>query len=105
MKDPFLDEPTPLGVNVSCTEAYWTFIATHKHPVLEGEEEQVRETLRKPDEVRRSRYDANVFLPYRRFEQRWLCAVVRIREGRGFIVTAYPTDALKSGVVTWKNSK
>ena len=105
MSELLFDVVTPLGFNVRCTEAYWTFIVTHKHPVLKGQEEQIWLTLRQPDEVRRSRYDENVHLLYRKVESRWLCAVVRIKEGTGFLITAYPTDAVKAGEIIWKSSK
>ncbi len=105
MSELLFDVVTPLGFNVRCTEAYWTFIVTHKHPVLKGQEEQIRQTLRRPDEVRRSRYDGNVYLMYRKVESRWLCAVVRFKVGTGFLITAYPTDAVKAGESIWKSSK
>ena len=105
MSEPLFDVLTPLGFNVRCTEAYWTFIVTHKHPVLRGQEEQVRQALRQPEQVRRSRHDEDVYLMYRKVGPRWLCAVVRLKKGDGFLITAYPTDAIKAGVIVWKSSK
>jgi hypothetical protein len=96
---------SPIGFSVQCTESHWTFIVTYKHPVLSGKEGDVYLTLSQPDEVRRSKYDHEVYLLYRRFEKRWLCAVVRVRDAEGFLVTAYPTDALKSGETIWTSSQ
>ena len=36
---------TPLGFAVRCSEAYWQFIISEKHPVLAGREAEVKETL------------------------------------------------------------
>lgn len=96
---------TPLGFTVRCTRTYWEFVVMHKHPVLRGREREVQETLANPDEVRRSRKDWNVLLFYRGAAPRWLCAVARRGEGSGFLITAYPTDAIKIGEVIWTRSK
>jgi len=96
---------TPLGFVVWCFREYWKFIATQKHPVLAGREKEVAEVLADPDEVRQSRKDADVFLFYRGAAPRWLCAVVRRDGEAGFLITAYPTDAIKAGVTVWTKSK
>jgi hypothetical protein len=97
--------PTPLGFSVRCTRPYWSFIVSQKHPVLAGHEEEVQQTLADPDEIRRSRKDPSVFLFYRGSSPRWLCAVVRRENGEGFLITAYPTDAIKAGDQIWTKSK
>lgn len=97
--------PTPLGFRVRCTRAYWEFIVTYKHPVLRGQEREIEEVLANPDEARRSRRDPSVLLFYHGSEPRWLCAVVRREDGSGFLITAYPTDAIKAGETIWKRSK
>jgi len=33
--------------------------------------------------------------------KRWTCAVVKRTQNEGFLVTAYPTDAIKEGVRIW----
>ena len=96
---------TPIGFTVRCTKVYWTFVVSEKHPTLAGHEGDVRETLADPDEVRRSRRDANVYLFYRGTKPRWLCAIVRREDGSGFLITAYPTDIIKIGEVIWTRSK
>ncbi len=55
-----------------------------------------------PEEIRRSKSDANVYLFYRtRRNRRWVCAMSK-QEGRtGFLITAYPTDAIKEGEKIW----
>lgn len=96
---------TPLGFTVHCTRTYWEFIVKHKHPVLLGREEEVARVLADPDEVRRSRKDPQVLLFYRSTSPRWLCAVARREDSTGFLITAYPTDAIKIGKTIWTRSK
>jgi hypothetical protein len=93
---------TPLGFRVRVTRTYWELIITVKHPVMKGREADVRETLQAPDEIRVSKRDPNVFLFYKPERiGRWVCAVTKRLNGEGFLVTTYPTDAIKEGVRIW----
>lgn len=56
---------TPLGFRVRVRRAYWELIVTVKHPVMAGREDDVKETLRNPGEIRRSRNDPDVYLFYK----------------------------------------
>ena len=69
---------------------------------MAGRESLVRSALEAPDEVRQSRIDSQVLLFYKaEATKRWTCAVVkRVAEG-AFLITAYPTDAIKEGVRIW----
>lgn len=96
---------TPLGFTVRCTRQYWNFIASEKHPTLAGQEQAVAQVLSDPDEVRRSRKDPAVLLFYRGEHPRWLCAVTRRENSTGFLITAYPTEAIKAGETLWTRSK
>ena len=96
---------TPLGFSVRCTRAHWAFLVSHKHPALAGHEEDVRRALEDPDEVRRSRKVPDVLLFYSGRAPRWLCAVARRENDTGFLVTAYPTDAIKAGETIWTRSR
>src|SRR6266508_5400943 len=102
-KDLFFEVMTPLGFRVRVTHAYWELIVTIKHPVMAGREEDVKKTLEQPDEIRQSKSDQNVYLFYKaEREKRWICAVSkRTSEIEGFLVTTYPTDAIKEGVQVW----
>ncbi|GJL50953.1 MAG: hypothetical protein NPIRA01_21800 [Nitrospirales bacterium] len=100
----FQVEP-PLELTVRCSTDYWTFIVSEKHPVLIGKEQDVQRVLREPNEIRRSKKDPNVLLFYGMSENRWLCAVVRKENGTGFVITAYPTDTIKTGDAIWIRSK
>ena len=93
---------TPLGFRVRVTRAYWELIVTVKHPVMAGREADVQATLQSPNEIRVSKRDANVFLFYKPERMgRWVCAVAKRLDGEGFLVTTYPTDAIKEGVRKW----
>ena len=94
---------TPLGFCVRVTHAYWDVIVNIKHPVMTGREVDVKNTLAQPDEIRRSRSDAQVYLFYRAEPLgRWVCAVSKqVDETYGFLITADPTDAVNEGVTVW----
>jgi hypothetical protein len=93
---------TPLGVRVRVTRQLWQLIIDVKHPVMARHEHDLGETLRDPEQVRRSRSDPAVYLFYRRQRAgRWLCAVVKRLDGEGFLISAYPTDAIKEGEPLW----
>jgi hypothetical protein len=102
LADQAFQEMTPLGFEVRATSVYWELIVSVKHPVMQGEEDVVRATLRSPDQIRRSRRDPDVYLFYKLSRPgRWNCVVARRLNGEGFLVTAYPTDAVKEGDVVW----
>jgi hypothetical protein len=101
-QDIFFEVMTPLGFRVRVTHAYWELIVTIKHPAMAGREEDVKKLLEQPDEIRQSKSDQNVYLFYKaEREKRWICAVSRQTGEEGFLITAYPTDAIKEGVSVW----
>jgi hypothetical protein len=92
---------TPLNFTVRTSAAYWQKLIV-KHPDMAELCDLVQETLRDPDEIRRSSQDPNVLLFYRSHrEHRWVVAVARKLNGDGFLVTAYQTDAIKEGESIW----
>ena len=96
------DVETPLNFRVHVTRSYWEMIVNVKHPVMAGREEDVRNTLEHPDEIRLSRKDSGVYMFYKsERERRWVCAVARRLNGDGFLIITYPTDAVKQGVKIW----
>lgn len=95
---------TPLGFIVRVSGNYWTLIVTIKHPVMCRREADVQNTLKEPDEIRQSRNDPTVYLFYKlERPKRWICAVVKRLNGDGFLVTTFPTDAIKEGQLIWSN--
>ena len=101
--DILFNVPTPLGIDVRTSRRYWRLDVVAKHDVMLGREDDVTDTLQNPDEVRRSRRDPEVFLFYRSERPgRWTCAVIkRINDDEGFLMTAYPTNAIKKGDLIW----
>ena len=101
-QDVLFEISTPLGFRVRVTKSYWEFIHKIKHPVMSGREKDVMETLENPDEIRVSKRDTSVYLFYKPERAgRWVCAVARQINGDGFLITAYPTDAIKEGKRIW----
>ena len=100
--DILFEVSTPLGFRVRVTHSYWELIVSVKHPVMRSREADVQDVLHTPDEVRQSRSDPAVFLFYRSEQPgRWLCAVVKRLNDEGFLITTYPTDAIKEGERIW----
>lgn len=101
-EDTLFEVPTPLSFSVRITRNCWELIVTIKHPVMHGCEIDVQDTLRTPDEIRRSRSDPAVLLFYRLERPgRWICAVAKRLNDEGFLITTYPTDAIKEGERVW----
>lgn len=93
---------TPLEFRVRVTSERWKLIVTAKHPVMAGREGLVRSALEAPDEIRQSRIDPQVLLFYKaEATMRWTCAVAKRLADSAFLITAYPTDAIKEGVQIW----
>jgi len=102
-KELLFEVMTPLGFSVRVTKDYWELIVTIKHPIMAGREEDVRKALEQPDEIRQSKSDEMVFLFYKEERQkRWICAVSKQAGLEGFLITTYPTDAIKEGVRIWR---
>src|SRR5262245_54858612 len=100
--DLLFEVRTPLGFWVRVSKARWELITLIKHPVMAGREAIVQAALERPDEVRQSRRVADVFLFYRAAgASRWVCAVAKDAGQQAFLITAYPTDAIKEGTRVW----
>ena len=92
-----------LGKSIRTTDAYWDKIIREKHPIMRGKEEDVKKTIRNPDEVRQSKIDKNVFLYYRMVKKmRYICVVVRHENRHGYVITIYLTEEMKEGNTVWK---
>jgi hypothetical protein len=94
--------PTPLGFRVHITNGYWDLMVNFKHPAMAGRADDVKDTLQNPGEIRQSRSVSDVYLFYKPERiGRWVCAVARRLNGEGFLITAYPTEAVKEGELAW----
>jgi hypothetical protein len=76
-----------------------------KHPMMAGKEELVKDALREPSEVRRSRNDRSVFIYYRTSGKRFGAVVCKHLDGEGYIIAAYITDKIKIGEVVWEKQR
>jgi hypothetical protein len=93
---------TPLGFRVRVSQSSWERIVGFKHPVMDGKEDEVRQALSSPDEVRLSKVDNSVYLFYLlKSNRRWVCAVSKRLQEEGFLITSYLTDAIKEGERIW----
>lgn len=89
---------TPSGVTIRTTKDYWERIITTKHPSIAKYEPQVQESLKDPDEIRRSQQDTKVNLYYKSIGKVYVCVVAdHIDSKEGYIITAYLTDRIKEG--------
>ncbi len=69
---------------------------------MAGRELDVQAALTAPDEIRLSRSHPDVYLFYKsEGTKRWVCAVTKRLDGDGFLITTYPTDAIKEGERLW----
>lgn len=91
-----------LGKRIRVTESYWNFIVTVKHTYMRGKENEVKETLKDPDEIKRSTKDPTVYLYYKRQGNIFVCVVCKHLNDEGYVVTTYLTDKMKIGEVVWK---
>jgi len=90
------------GFGFASRTPYGRLFCSFKHPVMTGREPDVASVLGEPVEIRRSRSDKDAYLFYR-LEQpgRWLCVVAKHVDDDGFVITSYPTDAIKIGERVW----
>lgn len=92
---------TPLGFYVRTSDDYWAKLVV-KHPDIAELEEEVKQVLSSPNEVRQSNRDTDVLLFYRTLKaRRWVVAEARRLGHEGFLITAYQTDAIKEGKTLW----
>ncbi len=103
MKKKYLFEvSTPIGLKVRTTQDYWNLIQI-KHPEVKGKLLLIKQTLKIPDLITRSRIDKSVLLFYKKINGYWLCVVTKASILDGFIITAYITDKIKEGEKVWEN--
>jgi len=76
---------------------------------MKGQEEKIKQTLKDPDEIRRSVKDENVLLFYKYFlntpiSEKYLVVVVKVLNKKGNIITSYFSDRIKKGEIVWKKN-
>jgi len=93
---------TSIGINIRTTQSYWNLIQI-KHPEIIGKLSLVKQMLKMPDLITRSKIDKTVLLFYKKINGYWLCVVTKNSVLDGFIITAYITDKIKEGEKIWEN--
>ena len=93
---------TPRGLKIRTTQGYWNLIQA-KHPEIKGKLLLIKQTLKMPDLVTKSKIDKSVLLFYGKINCYWLCVVTKANVLDGFIITAYITDKIKEGEMIWEN--
>ncbi|MFH1564851.1 MAG: DUF4258 domain-containing protein [bacterium] len=84
-----------LSKQIRTSEEYWNYISQVKHADLADRIQDVLEALSSADEVWKNDKAQNIFLYYKKINNYWICVVVKILNGDGFIVTAYITSKSK----------
>jgi len=85
---------------IKTTKGYWEII-THKHSEVRDLLAIVKKVLKKPDQIRRSKVDKDVYLFYMKLEKYWLAVVTKRLNHEGFVITAYLTSKIKEGERIW----
>ena len=99
------DIDTPLGISVRCTKKYWEETILKKHPLLKNHVDLVKKSLSNPLLIRKSKQDERVYLFYNDMNQKLVCVVAKNENNYGFLITAYPTNAVKEGEEVWTKLK
>ena len=97
-----LEVSTPIGLNIRTTQSYWSLIQI-KHPEVMGKLALIKNTLKMPDLITKSKIDKAVLLFYKKINGYWLCVVTKTSVLDGFIITVYITDKIKEGEKIWGN--
>ena len=98
LTDVYFEVETPLGVKIRTTKDYWKKIVTIKHPIIAKYENQVKESLKKPTEIRKSKQDPSVHLYYKDIGNIYVCTVCdHVDNKSGYIITAYLTKRIREG--------
>ena len=96
--DVYFEVETPLGIKIRTTYDYWKKIITIKHPIIAKYESQVKGSLARPTEIRRSKQDPRVHLYYKNIGNIYVCTVCdHFDKKNGYIITAYLTKKIREG--------
>ena len=93
---------TPIGLNIRTNQSHWNLIQI-KHPEVKEKLLLIKQTLKMPDLITKSKVDKTVLLFYKKINGYWLCVVTKNNVLDGFIITAYITDKIKEGEKIWEN--
>lgn len=98
--------PDLYGRRIQLTAAGWAHII-QQHPYMVNFLPEVGETLRNPEQIRRSAQDPERCRLYYRWYtgtiigDKWLCVVIKVLPVEAFVTTAYATNKIKQGDLIW----
>jgi len=97
-----------LGKVVSLDVNRWKHVLSH--PEMKNQRYRIKESLVNPDEIRESERSPQIWLFYKLYAktpvtQKFMLVVVQVKDGEGFIVTAFFTDKIKKGDIIWKKNQ
>ena len=77
------------------------------HPEMLNQYDKIKDTLKSPFMIIRSKTDNDVELFYKKYSrtpvtEKYLCVVIKSRIEDSFIITAYFTDTIKKGEIVWE---
>ena len=93
---------TPIGLSIRTTQSYWDLIQI-KHPEVIGKLSLIKQVLKMPDLITKSKIDKKVLLFYKKINGYWICVVVKTSLLDGFVITTYITDKIKEGENVWES--
>ena len=101
MEEEFLDK---FRNTITLTDKQWSHII-EEHPEIQPYKNRLSEVLSKPDLVKRSKRNKDIFLYYHYYKDiykgKYLLAVARTRD-KPLLLTCYITDRIKKGDLVWK---
>lgn len=77
------------------------------HPEMLNQDDKIKDTLKSPFMIVRSKTDNEVELFYKKYSrtpvtEKYLCVVIKSWIDDSFIITAYFTDTIKKGEILWE---
>ena len=85
--------------NIRMPQKQWSHI-TRKHSFMVAYEEEIKETLMKPDKITDYSFDEDVryyykYYRYKKGRYKYLFVMIKYLNGTGFIISAYFEDKIK----------
>ena len=101
MSEIYFEARCGLGKHVRITRERWQHIL-HKHPEMTGREDDVGKVLEDPDEIRRSKKDASVFLYRRQFGDHYIRDVIKHYNDEALLITTFLERKAGRGELIWQ---
>lgn len=95
------------GMKIRLTDERQAHI--HSRPEMKSQVVKIRQTLERPDIIKRSAKNASVHVYHKRFEEtpvteKYLRVIVKVETESPFIITAFFTNDIQRGETVWEAS-